>query len=383
MRILIAHASYRIPGGEDSYVKTQVELLSKGHDVYLLQASNEDLSGKLEASARGATSFGSRRSTTETIESFQPDVIHVHNIYPALGPVVHQIAKRNNIPLVMTVHNYRLRCPNGVRFTDGEICDRCVSGRYYNAVTHPCFPTRNQRVAYATTLWMHRFINRLEKSVDIFIAPSAFMGRKLTEWGVEESRIRTIRYAVNDPGPPPTRMGECGGYLGRLSMEKGVDVLLHALREAGDPPFLIAGDGTEKAALVDLATRLDLKNVEFLGYLPRPSRDDFFRRTRFLVFPSVWDENNPLAACEAMSRGMPIIVSDRGGLPELAMDGRGIICRSGEVLSFASSISQLMGDEELRAQLGAASVAFARSEFTMSKHKERLISTYEGILTRR
>ena len=106
-----------------------------------------------------------RADVESAIRTFRPDVIHIHNSYPAFGPAVFLGARNFGIPLVMTVHNYRLRCPNGYMFTEGSICTRCTDGAYHNAVLHPCFPTKEQSIAYASSLWLHRFVLKLEGSI--------------------------------------------------------------------------------------------------------------------------------------------------------------------------------------------------------------------------
>ena len=174
-------------------------------------------------------------------------------------------AKSLQIPLVMTVHNYRLRCPNGYMFTAGSTCTRCEGGGYHNAVLHPCFATKEQSVAYASSLWFHRFVLKLEDKVSLFVCPSEFMRTTLQRWGIPREKLRLIRnftQPVPDADPAP---GEYGAFAGRLSSEKGLNVLLDALRNAGDPPFRILGDGPESERLRRTASELGLVHARFEG----------------------------------------------------------------------------------------------------------------------
>ena len=144
MRILYAHSFYRAPGGEDRHVRDQVDLVSGAHDVELVSESNVDLSESPATATRMLYSRAKKRDVGRIIDRFAPDVVHIHNTYPSLGPAVVLAANDRGIPIVMTVHNFRLRCPNGLMFTEGALCRRCQSGVYTNALLHQCFPTMKQ-----------------------------------------------------------------------------------------------------------------------------------------------------------------------------------------------------------------------------------------------
>jgi glycosyltransferase involved in cell wall biosynthesis len=378
VRVLIAHSFYRVPGGEDSYVRTQARLLAARHDVELLGPVNDELS-RPEAMHRLVYSGPVRRAVEAAIDRFRPDVIHVHNLYPALGPAVHLAARRRGVPLAMTVHNLRLRCPNGLMFTEGELCRRCERGVYAHAALHRCFPTRAQGAAYAGALWLHRFPMRVESAVSAFLSPSRFMAGRLAEWGIPPEKIEVVRSCVPaapDPGRAP---GEYGLYLGRLSNEKGVDVLLPALAAAGDPPFRIAGSGPAAGRLREMAGELGLTRTTFLGLVDRGTVAELLAGSRYVVTPSIAEENLPLSVLEAMSAGRPVIASRRGGLPELVEDGRGLTVEPGDVRSLAGAIRRLGGDEALCRSLGAAARRFVEEELSEAVHLERLEAAYAGL----
>jgi glycosyltransferase involved in cell wall biosynthesis len=376
VRILIAHSFYRTPGGEDRYVNQQMDLLGAHHDLKLLSARNEDLEPGLRTAFRMAFSPKMQRSVEKTMRRFGPDVVHLHNAYPSFGPAVHLSARRFKVPIVMTVHNYRLRCPNGYLFTEGSICHRCVGGNTLNAVFHDCFPARSQAAAYAASLWTHRYVLKLHDKVDVFIAPSEFMRRKLLSWEIPPDRVELVRNFTDITVASESRQGSYGAYVGRLSSEKGLDLLLKALVLAGDPPFRFVGDGPARPELQALATALGLRRTRFEGRVATAEIEPFLRDARFVSFPSRWNENAPLAALEAMAMGLPLLVADIGGLPELVEEGAGLSFRAGDEHGLAEGLSRLMRDDRLCRSLGETARTRALEEFNPLRHRTRLEAVY-------
>lgn len=379
MRILIAHARYRIPAGEDRYVDQLAGLLNARHDIRLLDPKNAELEGGLSSFARMVYSREMVRHVGKEIDEFRPDVIHLHNVYPSLGPAVHLAAEERGIPIVMTVHNYRLRCPNGLMFTEGELCTRCTSGNHLHAVLHECFPERKQAVAYATALWIHRSVIDVEGRVSVFVAPSRFVADQLVEWGIASSRIAFVRNFTDvASSTSPSSLSRHGLYLGRLSSEKGLDLLLHALERAGDPEFLIVGEGPESSRLRRLATSLGLAQTRFLERVPHAEVPEIIRSARFLAVPSLWHETAGLAALEAMAAGRPLLVSDRGGLPELVSEGGGLAWSPSDGVGALTALIMKLGkDDDLVRSLGDQARKFAVKHLSAGTHLEGIESVYE------
>ena len=376
LRILIAHSFYRLAGGEDRYVQSQLELMRPHHTVALLQKHNQDLEDGLDAASQMTWSPRLTREVVQAIERFHPDVVHLHNAYPTLGPSVHLAARRCGVPLVMSVHNLRLRCPNAMAFTNGSPCRRCENGMYANAVLRGCFPKRSQATVYAASLWLHRFVMRLEERVALFVAPSAFIRDCLLQWGIGDNRIAMIRNFTNVRPDATPRVGRYGLYLGRLAVEKGLPELLRALYLAGDPPFRIAGAGPLELSLRQLTRDLGLKQTEFLGWRPQHQVAEIITEARYQVIPSLGAENAPLAAVEAIAEGRPLIVTRVGGLPELVEQGGGLVCEGGDVASLAAQIRRLVHDDALCRRAGASALQFASSELDASVHRRSLEAAY-------
>ena len=381
LSVMVAHSFYRQPGGEDRYVNQQVRLLDRHHRVELLARRNTDLSGGLATAMRMTFSHAEQGQVEQAITRFHPDIIHLHNAYPSLGPAVHLAAHRLEVPLVMTVHNYRLRCPNGYMFTEGAPCRRCERGVYAHAVLHRCFPHRTQSLGYASALWLHRFVLRLHEKVELFITPSEFVRARLLEWGIEKGRVSVVRnFTELEPGS--AEPGHYGIYLGRLSGEKGVDVLLRALAHAGNPPFMIVGDGPSRQDLEGLASELGLTRTRFTGYVASQEVRNLLRSARLLAFPSMWHENAPIAALEAMSAGRPLVVTRMGGLSELVLGGEGFVCAPGDAAGMAAHIEALFSDDALCRTVGERALARARKEFSPEHHLERLERAYQNAIAR-
>jgi len=379
LRILFAHCFYRIPGGEDRHVRDQVELVSRAHDVELMSEENAELSEGPATAARMLYSREMKMHAGATIDRFAPDVVHLHNVYPSLGPSVLLAASERGIPIVMTVHNFRLRCPNGFMFTEESPCRRCESGIYVNAVVHRCFRTKKQAGAYAGILWAHRFVMRLEQRIARFIVPSEFMRQRLGEWGIGEERVRMIRHFVRVRKGNADTVGTYGVFLGRLSSEKGLDVLLAALGRAGDPPFMIVGDGPHRRMLEDLASQLRLVNTRFLGWQSPDHVEGLLAAARYVAIPSIGEETANLAALEALSAARPLLVSQRGALPELVASGAGLTCRPGDEIDLSEKISLLMKDDALCRRASAAAVKFARRRLDAQQHLSGLESLYREL----
>jgi glycosyltransferase involved in cell wall biosynthesis len=264
-------------------------------------------------------------------------------------------------------------------FTEGKPCRRCEGGNYSNALLHHCFSDTKQAASYASALWLHRFILRLDDKVSAYITPSEFMHDRMLEWGFAPERVNVVRNFTDHQSGTPAP-GRYGIYVGRLSSEKGVNVLLEALAIAGDPPFRIVGDGPVMSALRDLARERALRNTRFLGQLPSGEVGHQLREARFLALPSLWDENAPLAALEAMTAGRPLLVTQGGGLPELVRSGEGLVCRRDDARDLADKIQLLSSDDDLCRAAGRAALERAEAEFTPEAHLRRLEEIYERVI---
>ncbi|HEX5542012.1 MAG TPA: glycosyltransferase [Micromonospora sp.] len=322
MKVVIAHNRYRSaqPSGENTVVDREIaQLTAAGVEVVPLLRDSDDIP-TLSKGAKALLPISpiyaprAQRDLSELIETHRPDVLHLHNPYPLLSPWVVRTAHRHRVPVVQTVHNYRQVCPPGIYFRDGRICQDC-RGRTFAlpAVVHGCYRgSRAQSAVMATALAAHRPTWR---SVDHFIAPASAIRDHLVEYGITADRITVKPNALTDPGAP-VPIGDGFLFVGRLSPEKGLDLLLDAWQrhpEGSLGPLRIAGDGelrplAEQAA----ATRAD---VEFLGPLDGAGVRTAMRAAAVVVVTSVVHDVLPTVTIEALAAGRPVLGTALGGIP--------------------------------------------------------------------
>jgi glycosyltransferase involved in cell wall biosynthesis len=355
MRIVIFHNRYRERGGEDTAVDGEAELLEKGgHRVERCFAENRDaLASPLGAlrAALGARRNPASRSRVEDLLREAPiDVAHVHNFFPLWTPGLHEALAAHGVPVVQTLHNYRLLCANGNLLRAGRVCEECATRGPWNAVRYGCYRgSRAQTIVWADTVAHHRARGTWQRCVDRFVAPTAFAARKLAAAGLPRERIEVLPNVLADPGEP-AQPGQGAIFLGRLAPEKGVDLLIDAWREQGGAPLAIAGTGPAEAALRERAR--GVPGVRFLGALSHDAALRALRAAAFAVVPSRWYENAPYAAIEALACARPVVAWRGGALAELVADGEsGLLFDAPEAASVARACARLLGDRELVARL--------------------------------
>jgi glycosyltransferase involved in cell wall biosynthesis len=319
LRVLQIHNRYRESGGEDAVVDAEAELLrSSGHELLQYQAQNP--AGWMRSAGSLALAVWNPRAARnlmQTVEEFGPDIAHVHNTWYSLSPAVVHALHRASIPVVMTLHNYRLMCANGQLYRDGSPCEDCVGTHPWRGVVHRCY--RGSTVASAmaaATIGVHRLLDTWS-DVELFLAPTAFARALLITSGLPEDKIAVKPHFVEDPGPrehPPSEGTEVL-YVGRLSDGKGVDRLLDAWHAAPhrSMELVIIGDGPLRSQLESGAT----SGVTFLGRLPHEGVLERMRRARALLFPSTTYETFGLVMIEAMACGVPVFASDLGPVAEV------------------------------------------------------------------
>jgi glycosyltransferase involved in cell wall biosynthesis len=349
MKILILHNEYQKRGGEDVVFENEVELLrNAGFDVKVLMAFNSEIIGfreKLKTFIGTPYNFSSRKEICGVLEIEKPDIVHVHNFFPKFSPSIFYACAEKGIPCVLTLHNFRLLCANALLMRDGKVCEDCVGKLPIPAVIHRCY--RNSisgSVVLAGMIGLHHQFGTWKNKVSQFIALSQFSKDRFVQGGLPESKISIKPNFISDPTAEFPIQKHRNGFVfvGRLSDEKGIKVLLDCWRDQSEL-LTICGDGPLRGIVEAVAKQNP--NIVFKGQL---SKDEIFRtvaKSKAIIVPSICYEGFPMTIVEAMALGTPVICSRIGSLPQIVMhDSTGYLFKAGDPGDLALAISMLTSD---------------------------------------
>ena len=381
LRVLVAHNAYRQAGGEDSVVESEIALLrARGHEVVELRRDNAEIAtmGRL---ALAAGTLWSRRAADEAallIARHRPHVAHVHNTLPLLSPAIHWACARAGVAVVQTLHNFRLACPQAMFLRAGAPCEDCFGRLPLPAIRHACYRgSRAQTALLAASIVLHRGIGTWRSSVDRFIALSEFSRGKFVAAGLPAGRIAVKPNFVD--APPADEDARRDGFLfvGRLSAEKGIDVLAAAFAGNDGPHVRVVGSG-------DGAACLGMNRVDLRGALPADEVMREMQRARALVLPSLTYENFPRTLAEAYAAGLPVIASRIGSLAELVEDGvTGMLFDSGNPIDLARVIAWADAHPDELAAMGRRARQRYQSLYTPAANYTQLIAIYRAAIAER
>jgi glycosyltransferase involved in cell wall biosynthesis len=402
MRVLHVNKFLYRRGGAEAYMEDAADLLhGAGHEVAFFGMQHplnthlefaDNFPAHLDFEPPPAGLFDKARSVgrmfwstaaltgiTKTVDEFRPDIVHLHNIYHQLSPSILRPLRQRNIATVMTLHDYKLACPT-YRFLDkGKPCEACLGGHFSQAVRRRCKDgSLVQSTLMATELAAHTRLG-LYDPVTLFICPSRFMQSKMTEAGVLPQRLRLLHNFVDIPSAVPAAAPGPVVYAGRLSDEKGVDILIRSA--ALFPPGLevvIAGDGPSRAELERLAIEVAPGRVRFTGRLNKSDVESLLASASVAAIPSRWYENQPLAILEAFSAGVPVAGTDMGGIRELVIDGQtGALSPPDDPAAFARAVLTVLDSPRRGRDMGERGRHLVGSDYSPSKHLAGLEEIYE------
>lgn len=337
---------------------------------------------KLRAPERIIYSRAAKRSLAKLIKDFQPDIIHVHNIYHQLSPSVLDAAREAKVPVVMTLHDYKLICPNYQLLNHGQVCEKCLDGNFWHCFQEKCFKdSRSQSFLASLEAVLHKRWQTYWRGVDLFIAPSQFMADKCQAAGWPQDRFRVL---INPVPELPAGQRQAAGYFlyaGRLSNEKGIDVLLKALA-GSNYKLKIAGRGPQENALRQLAKDLKLsEQVDFLGQQGREQLAKLLDGAIALTVPSIWYENMPLNILEALGRGCPVVASRIGGIPEIINNQiNGWLAEPGDSKSWLAALERASQADQIKfSQQAKESV----DRYNWNQHFLAIEAIYQQLLQNR
>jgi len=380
VKILLAHNFYKNPGGEDQCVAAETGLLtSHGHDVMHYFVSNEATDGlrRADLALRTLWSFPAYRQIRALIRDRRPDVVHFHNTFPLISPGALHAVKAESIPVVQTLHNYRLLCANALLFRDGKPCEDCLGRIPWRAVGPRCYRgSRSATTAVVAMLSVHRLIGTWRSAVDAYIAPSEFARQKFIQGGLPADQIAVKpNFAYPDPGAG----NGCGGYavyVGRLSFEKGIDTILAAWKLLGGTvPLKIAGDGPQASAVMNACSRDSA--IEWLRDVPHEHVYDLIGGAAVLILPSECYEGAlPRVVIEAFAKATPVIAADLGAMTGTVGHGNGLRFLAGDPADLASKVRFVFSKPDRLRQMRRGARETFETSFSAESNYEMLTSIY-------
>ena len=387
MNVLVVHNRYREAGGEDRVVELETGLLERhGHRVTMYTPDNASLAGMNTLRMAGRTlwnrtSYGDVR---QLIARAAIDIVHVHNTLPIASPSVYYAAAAEGVPVVQTLHNYRLLCANAVFVRDGRPCVSCVgTAGSIPAVVHGCYRgSRAASGAIAAMLLVHGAAGTWRDRIDTYIAPTTFARGVFVAGGLPAARIVVKPHFVDpDPGPGPGR-GGYALYAGRLSTEKGIDTLLTAWSRLTTPvPLILAGDGPLAGRVARAAA--EIAGVTWLGRQDRAQVQRLMGDAAALIFPSIAFETFGQVIPEAFAAGTPVVASSGGAAAELIDAGRtGALVRPGDATELAARIDALFSTAGALISMRPAARAAYTARFTAAANYPPLIAIYRAAMAR-
>ena len=320
-----------------------------------------------------------RKRLRRVIDAFRPDVAHVRGIYHHLSPSILWELKRQGIPVLYHLNDFKILCPTYNFVAHGRACELCSHGAFHNAATKGCYAgPRSSAVVLAAEAYLHKWLGTYERCVDMFLAPSEFVRTKLIASGFPAERIEVLPHFQALPGAEQLASDE--GYLlyfGRLSPEKGVYELLRAMVRLPHTPLVIAGDGPERPRLEALAKELNLHQVLFAGTVHGEELQKLIAGCSFSVFPSHAYETLGKSILESYAWGKPVIASDLGSRRELVQHGvTGLLYADGDREQLAHSIGFLFDRRDLVEKMGAAARSRVKANHDPAQHTAKLLELY-------
>jgi glycosyltransferase involved in cell wall biosynthesis len=383
MHILQVHTRYRLVGGEDAVVEAERAALTRaGHHVSQHIATNPTRApAAATALLTAAWNPLAARKLGATVDAVRPDVVHVHNTWFASSPSILPTLRQRRVPVVMTVHNYRLVCANGLFLRDGIPCEKCLHQGPWPAVLHGCY--RGSRAASglaAGVIAVHARHATWSRYVDKFIVPNEFAIDRLVRAGLPPGKLILGPHFVEEPGGRGARPSRSADvlFVGRIAQEKGVSVLLDAwrFRRPRGLRLLLIGDGPDRPRLEGDAP----PGVTFLGQRPPAYVKSAMLGARAVVVPSLCYEMGPLTALQGLASGLPIVLSKIGGMPELlgCEAAAGWLVPPGDVLLLARALNALT-DDAIVDDRGARARERYVNAYTASSAVSRLQGVYDEV----
>jgi glycosyltransferase involved in cell wall biosynthesis len=392
VKIVLVHNSYQNPGGEDVVFSRECDLLLKaGHQVstYIrsnLEITNYNWQKKASLGARSLWAWDSKKELQRLLTQEKPDVAHFHNTFPLISPAAYSACRRAGVAVIQTLHNPRLLCPAATLTRNGALCEACLQTSVpWPALAHACYRnSRAQTAVVAAMLVAHRLIGTWARKVDRFVASTDFYAQKFIAGGLPAAKVVVKPHFVERPDSRLDQARDYALFVGRLSPEKGLDILLRAWRNLPNVPLKVRGDGP----MLPLIKQAAAESNGAIEWIPRLSDDDMtqlFGQARFLVWPSLgYYETFGLVAIEAFAFGTPVIASGMGAMGETVRnDQTGLHFTSGDPEDLASKVEWAWNHPaEMRAMGDVARLEY-ETQYTPERNYRLLMAIYESAIAER
>ncbi|AUD06185.1 glycosyltransferase family 4 protein [Spirosoma pollinicola] len=388
MRVLLIHNYYQQGGGEDTIFKQEVDLLREyGIVVETLTFDNESFDGTLVGNVQSAVqalyNFQSGRRLDHVISQFLPDIVHIHNLFYTASAAVIRTAKKRQIPVVMTLHNYRLVCVNGLLMRGGETpCEVCLTKTIPLAgIRNACFQNSKAKSAHLSAITLLHKLTGIWKQVDRFVVLTDFTHQKIlsSSLKLQPEQVCVKPNFVADAGyTGPEGRGDFFLYAGRLTVEKGVDVLLQAAEKCGFPLEII-GDGPLAVAVQQMSEQVP--TIRYRGKQPREAVLEAINHCRALLVPSRWYEGLPTVILEAFASGTPVICSDQQNLNQIVKDGQtGLLFRTGDSVDLGQTISRFRLDKSGQSILSQNAYIEYQTRYAKNVALQATLDLYDALI---
>jgi len=387
VKILIVHNRYQQKGGEDTVVAAEEWLLrSHGHQVETLPADNDHIQSGISsglAAVGSIYSFSGKRKMQEALRNHQPDLVHIHNFFPTLSPSIFAACSEAEIPVVHTLHNYRIQCARNSLYREGQVCEECVISRsFFPGIRHACY--RSSRAGSAVvgfTMALHAQLGTWSSRISAYIALAKFAAEKLGRFRIPPDRIFVKPNFAIDRG-----MGAGDGnyalFAARLTPEKGVQTIIDAdAAGAFCMDVVVLGDGPMRPALERAAARPGSR-LKMKGFVLQDEMLTWMKGAKALLMTSLWYEGGvPIVAIEAFSLGVPVIAGNIGSTAETVLsEGAGMLYAPGDHMEMAAALQRLADHPEATRLMRQRARNYYLATHTPEKNYERLMEIYAHAL---
>lgn len=382
MKILLVHNFYQQPGGEDAVFAAEVGLLrGRGHQVIEFTEDNKRIDGmrRWTVATQAIWSTVAKARLLKLLQEIRPDVVHFHNAFLLISPAAYYACREVGVPVVQTLHNYRLICPGALLMRDGRVCEECIRRAVpWPGVVHACWRgSRSQTAVVAAILTVHRRLKTWQEHVDVYITLTEFARQKFIEGGLPVEKIVVKPNFVHPTPGMREGDGHYALFAGRISAEKGVQTLLRVWQHLKGIPLKIVGDGPLMGEVRAFVQTQKLGCVEVLG---RHARDEvlaLMQTARCLVFPSKWYEGFPLTIAEAFACGVPVIASRLGAMAEIVEDGRtGLHFNPVDANDLAAKVEWAWAHPQQMTEMGHEARREYEQKYTAERNYEMLMEIY-------